>query len=134
MSNSPGDAKERVLFEGQRIVIVANIVGAALLFVFLQSIWLQAGATALKKGVLWGIVAFAIGATVAMLGYVARHWALQKNKAGAGLIDQIANLWIPVVAVVCFMLGLMAPVIGGFDSVNSSFERPGLLKEVPRRR
>ncbi len=132
MSNSPGDAKERVLFEGQRIVIVANIVGAALLFVFLQSIWLQAGATALKKGVLWGILAFAIGATVAMLGYVARYWVLQKNKAGA--ISQIAHVWIPVVAVVCFMLGLIAPVIGGFDSVNTSFERPGLLKEIPRRR
>ena len=55
MSNSPSDAKERVLFEGQRVTIIANAAGALALLAFLQSIWMQAGAVSLKRAVLWGI-------------------------------------------------------------------------------
>ena len=132
MSNSPGDAKERVLFEGQRVTIIANAAGALALLVFLQSVWLSAGAVSLKRFVLYGIAAFAIGAGVALLGYVARYWALSKNQLNAGLFYQIAHLWIPLVAVVCFVLGLILPVIGGLDSVGSQTDRPA--QTAPKRR
>lgn len=132
MSNSPGDAKERVLFEGQRVTIIANAAGALALLVFLQSVWLSAGAVSLKRFVLYGIAAFAIGAGVALLGYVARYWALSKNQLNAGLFYQIAHLWIPLVAVVCFVLGLILPVLGGLDSVGSQPDRP--TQTVPKRR
>jgi hypothetical protein len=132
MSNSPGDVKERVLFEGQRVTIIANAAGALALLVFLQSVWLSAGAVSLKRAVLYGIAAFAVGAGVALLGYVARYWALSKNKINAGAFYQIAHLWIPLVAVVCFVLGLILPVIGGLDSVGSQPDRP--TQTVPKRR
>jgi predicted cobalt transporter CbtA len=134
MSDPQADAKQRLVFESQRVYIVANIAGAAMLFIFLQTIWLHGGATSLKKGVLWGIIAFAVGVGVAMLGYVARHWALRKNQLNAGLFHQIAHTVIPIIAIVCFVIGLLAPVIGGFDSLNSPNERPGLLKEFPKKR
>ena len=132
MSNSPGDAKERVLFEGQRVTIIANAAGALALLVFLQSVWLSAGAVSLKRFVLYGIAAFAVGAGIALLGYVARYWALSKNQLNAGVFYQIAHLWIPLVAVVCFVLGLILPVVGGLDSVGSQQERP--TQTVPKRR
>jgi hypothetical protein len=132
MSNSPSDAKERVLFEGQRVTIIANAAGALALLAFLQSIWMQAGAISLKRAVLWGIAAFAIGAGVALVGYVARYWALSKNQVTTGLYYQIAHLWIPLVAVVCFVLGLIIPVAGGLDSVGGQQERP--TQTVPKRR
>jgi hypothetical protein len=132
MSNSPGDVKERVLFEGQRVTIIANAAGALALLVFLQSVWLSAGAVSLKRAVLYGIAAFAVGAGVALLGYVARYWALSRNQINAGAFYQIAHLWIPLVAVVCFVLGLILPVIGGLDSVGSQPDRP--TQTVPKRR
>jgi hypothetical protein len=132
MTNSPSDAKERVLFEGQRVTIIANAAGALALLVFLQSVWLSAGAVSLKRFVLYGIAAFAIGAGVALLGYVALYWALSKNQINAGAFYQIAHLWIPLVAVVCFVLGLILPVVGGLDSVGSQTERP--TQTVPKRR
>jgi hypothetical protein len=132
MSNSPGDAKERVLFEGQRVTIIANAVGALALLVFLQSVWFMAGAVSLKRFVLYGIAAFAVGAGVALFGYVARYWALSKNQINAGVFYQIAHLWIPLAAVVCFVLGLILPVVGGLDSLGSQPERP--TQSVPKRR
>jgi hypothetical protein len=132
MSNSPGDAKERVLFEGQRVTIIANAAGALALLVFLQSVWLSAGAVSLKRFALYGIAAFAVGAGVALLGYVARYWALSKNQLNAGLFYQIAHLWIPLLAVVCFVLGVILPVIGGLDSLGSQPDRP--TQTVPKRR
>ena len=74
MADSPGDARERVLFEGQRVFIILNAAGALALLVFLNAIWLQAGAVSLKRFVLYGIAAFAAGVGVAMLGYVVRYW------------------------------------------------------------
>src|SRR5262245_21631359 len=111
MADSPGDARERVLFEGQRVFIILNAAGALALLVFLHSIWLQAGAVSLKRFVLYGIAAFAAGVGVAMLGYIVRYWS-----RGAGLFHQIANLWIPLIAVVCFVAGLVLPVYGGLDT------------------
>jgi len=130
MTNSPDDAKERVLFEGQRAYIIANAAGAIALLVFLQTIWLQAGGVSLKRGVLYGIAAFAAGVAVAMLGYVARYRASSKN---AGLVYQIAHLWIPLVAVACFVAGMILPVLGGLDSLGSSQpERP--TQAIPKKR
>src|SRR5262245_42262919 len=107
MNGSPGDARERVLFEGQRVTIIANAVGALALLAFLRGIWMLAGAGSMKRYVLYGIAAFAIGVGVALLGYVARYWALSKNQANAGRFYQIAHLWIPLVTVACFVLGLI---------------------------
>ena len=130
MANSPDDARERVLFEGQRGIIIANAAGALALLVFLQTVWLSAGSLSLKRFVLYGIAAFAAGVGIALMGYVARYWALSKNQANAGRIHQIAHLWIPLVAVACFVLGLVLPVVGGLDSLPP--ERPG--QAVPKRR
>jgi hypothetical protein len=128
MADSPGDAKERVLFEGQRVTIILNAAGALALLVFLHAIWLSAGGVSLKRYVLYGIAAFAAGVGVALLGYVARYWALSRNRS-AGLVHQIAHVWIPVVAIACFVAGLVLPVVGGLDSLGS---QPG--QAVPKRR
>jgi hypothetical protein len=111
MADSPGD-KERVLFEGQRVFIILNAAGAIALLVFLNAIWPQAGAVTLKRFVLYGIAAFAAGVGIAMLGYVVRYWS-----KGAGLFHQIANLWIPLIAVACFVAGMALPVYGGLDTL-----------------
>jgi len=125
MADSPGDARERVLFEGQRVFIILNAAGAIALLVFLNAIWPQAGAVTLKRFVLYGIAAFAAGVGLAMLGYVVRYWS-----KGAGLFHQIANLWIPLLAVACFVAGLILPVYGALDSLPP--ERPG--QAVPKKR
>ena len=131
MADSPGDARERVLFEGQRVIIIANAAGAIALLVFLNAIWLQAGAVPLKRYVLYGIAAFAAGVGVALVGYVARYWALSKNR-NAGLIHQVAHVWIPLIAIACFVAGLILPVVGGLDSLGSQQERP--TQTVPKKR
>ena len=131
MANSPGDAKERVLFEGQRVTIIVNAAGALALLVFLHAIWLQAGAVSLKRFVLYGIAAFAAGVGVALLGYVIRYWVLSRNK-NSGLIHQIAHISIPVLAVACFVAGLVLPVVGGLDSLGGQQERP--TQTVPKKR
>jgi len=99
--------------------------------VFLQTIWLQAGAVPLKRYVLYGIAAFAAGVGVALVGYVARCWALSRNQ-NAGLIHQIAHVWIPVVAIACFVAGLVLPVVGGLDSLGGQQERP--TQAIPKKR
>jgi hypothetical protein len=131
MTNSPDDAKERVLFEGQRAFIIVNAIGALTLLVFLQAIWLQAGAVSLKRGVLYGIAAFAAGVGVAMVGYFARYWALSKNSS---LIHQIAHLWIPLLVVACFVAGVVFPVLGGLDSLPSGQPTQTIQQGVPKKR
>jgi uncharacterized membrane protein len=113
------DTKERVLLEGQKAYIVVNAVGAVVLLAFLQAIWSTAGGVSLKKGVLCGIVAFAAGIAVALLGYAARHWALRKNQVNSGWVFQIAAIWIPLIVVACFLAGMIFPVVGGFDALNT---------------
>ena len=125
MADSPGDARERVLFEGQRVFIIVNAAGALALLVFLNAIWLQTGAVSLKRFVLYGIAAFAAGVGVAMLGYVVRYWAAGKS---SGLFHQIASLWIPIIAVACFVAGMVLPVIGGLDTLGG---QPGTTQTVP---
>jgi hypothetical protein len=131
MADSPGDARERVLFEGQRVLIIANAAGALALLVCLNAIWPTAGAVPLKRFVLYGIAAFAAGIGIALLGYIARYWALSRGQASAGLFHQIAQLWIPLIAVACFVAGLVLPVIGGLDSLSGQPDRPGTTQGVP---
>ena len=131
MADSPGDAKERVHFEGLRAYIIANAVGAIALLVFLQSIWLAVGAHSLRRFVLYGIATFATGIGIAMLGYIARYLALSRNQANAGLIHQIAHIWIPVLAIACFVAGAVLPVIGGLDSIGSSSQPQPPAQTVP---
>jgi hypothetical protein len=128
MADSPGDARERVLFEGQRVLIIANAAGALALLVCLNAIWPTAGAVPLKRFVLYGIAAFAAGVGIAMLGYVVRYWALSRGQ-GAGLFHQIAQLWIPLIAVACFVAGLVLPVIGGLDTLGA--QPPATTQGVP---
>jgi predicted cobalt transporter CbtA len=113
------DAKDRVLLEGQKACILISAAGAVALFALLQAVWTSGGALSLKKGILWGIVAFAFGIAVPMLGYLARHWAIRKNQTNSGLFFKLVHIWIPLVTVGCILLGLVFPVIGGFDSLNS---------------
>jgi hypothetical protein len=117
------EAKERLILEGQKAYIAINAAGAATLLAFLQAIWPQAGAASLKKAVLYGIAAFAIGVAVAMLSYLARHWALRKHQFNAGIFYRIAYDCIPPIAILCFLLGLIIPVIGGLDSLGGQTDR-----------
>lgn len=115
MDDSLRDVKERVLFEGQKAYIVINAVGAIVLLVFLQAIWSSPGALLLKKGVLWGIVAFAVGVAVATLGYAVRHWSLRRS--GSRLIAPLVHMVIPLLVVASFLTGVILPVMGGLDSL-----------------
>jgi len=118
MDDSLRDVKERVLFEGQKAYIVINALGAIVLLVFLQAIWSSPGALALKKGVLSGIVAFAVGVAVATLGYAVRHWSLRRS--GSRLIGALVHMVMPLLVVGSFLTGVMLPVLGGFDSLPAS--------------
>jgi len=129
MPDLPGDARERVLFEGQRVFIIVNAAGALALLLFLNAIWLQAGQVTLKRFVLYGIAAFAAGVGVAMLGYVVRYWS-----RGAGLFAQIAHVWIPLIAVACFVAGLALPVFGGLGSLGGQGDRTGQTQTFQKKR
>jgi len=113
MDDSPSDVKERVMSESQKAYIAINAVGAIVLLVFLQAIWASPGALALKKGVLYGIVAFAVGVAVATLGYAVRNWSLR----GSRLIGPLLHTLIPLLVVASFLTGVILPVLGGFDSL-----------------
>lgn len=131
--------KERVLLEGQKAYIVINAAGAAALLAFLQAIWSSAGAMPLKRGVLYGIATFAAGVGIATFGYVAHHWALRRNQIRSGLIFQMAHVWIPFIAIACFVAGLLLPVKGGFDTLNppqvtSPGQAKGALPEPAKKR
>lgn len=121
MDNSLSDVEERVMFEGQKAYIIVNAIGAVVLLVFLQAIWANPGALLLKKGVLWGIVAFGAGVAIATLGYAVRLWSLRRS--GPRFIAPVVSLvngLIPVLVVGSFLAGVMLPVRGGFDSLPPS--------------
>src|SRR5215510_12712174 len=134
MDNSLSDVEERVMFEGQKAYIIVNAVGAIVLLVFLQAIWSNPGALLLKKGVLWGIVAFGAGVAVATLGYALRLWSLRRS--GPRFIAPVVSLLngaIPLLVVGSFLAGVILPVRGGFDSLPPSpADRAAQAKEAPR--
>ena len=113
--------KDRMLIEGQKTFIIINAIGAMALLAFLSAIWPYGGSTALKKGVLNGIVAFALGVLLAAIGYMMRDWAARMNQSKwpARIFGQV-RMWIPAVVAVCFLAGVILPVIGGHDSLSSS--------------
>ena len=113
--------KDRMLIEGQKTFIIINAVGAMALLAFLSAIWPYGGSTALKKGVLNGIVAFALGVLLAAIGYMMRDWAARMNQSKwPGRIFGHVRMWIPAVVAVCFLAGVILPVIGGHDPLSSS--------------
>jgi hypothetical protein len=113
--------KDRMLIEGQKTFIIINAVGAMALLAFLSAIWPYGGSTALKKGVLNGIVAFALGVLLAAIGYMMRDWAARMNQSKwPGRIFGQVRMWIPAAVAVCFLAGVILPVIGGHDSLSSS--------------
>jgi hypothetical protein len=121
MDNSLSDAEERVMLEGQKAYIIVNAIGAVVLLVFLQAIWPNPGALLLKKGVLWGIVAFGAGVAIATLGYSVRLWSLRRS--GPRFIAPVVSLvngMIPLLVVGSFVAGVILPVKGGFDSLPPS--------------
>jgi hypothetical protein len=134
MDNTLSDVEERVMFEGQKAYIIVNAVGAVVLLVFLQAIWPSPGALLLKKGVLWGIVAFGAGVAVATLGYAVRLWSLRRS--GPRFIAPVVKLvngMIPLLVVASFVAGVILPVRGGFDSLPPSpADRAAQAKEAPR--
>lgn len=73
------EAKERFLLEGQKAYIAINAGGAVALLAFLQAIWEKCPDTTLIKGVLYGIIAFAIGVTIAVASFPIRHYALNQQ-------------------------------------------------------
>ena len=113
------DPRDRMLVEGQRAFIIINAVGAMALLAFLAAIWPYGGSTALKKGVLNGIVAFALGVFLATLGYALRDWAARMNGWLGRIFGQI-RMWIPAIVAVCFLAGVILPVMGGHDSLSNS--------------
>jgi hypothetical protein len=127
------DAEERVMFEGQKAYIIVNAIGAVVLLVFLQAIWPNPGALLLKKGVLWGIVAFGVGVAIATLGYTVRLWSLRRS--GPRFIAPVVSLvngMIPLLVVGSFVAGVILPVLGGFDSLPPSPADRTAQKEAPR--
>jgi len=132
MDDSLRDVKERLLFEGQKAYIVVNAVGALALLAFLPAIWPHAGTMSLKKGVLAGILAFALGVVVATAGYAARDWALRRNQLKSGMFFQAVHIWIPAVVAVCFLTGVILPVLGGYDSLPNS--QSAQVRDSGRRR
>src|SRR5215471_20205366 len=128
------DAEERVMFEGQKAYIIVNAIGAVVLLVFLQAIWPNPGALLLKKGVLWGIVAFGAGVAIATLGYSVRLWSLRRS--GPRFIAPVVSLvngMIPLLVVGSFLAGVILPVLGGFDSLPPSpAGRAAQAKEAQR--
>jgi len=123
MDNSLSDVEERVMFEGQKAYIIVNAVGAVVLLVFLQAIWPSPGALLLKKGVLWGIVAFGAGVAVATLGYAVRLWSMRRTPRFIAPVIGLVNGVIPLLVVGSFLAGVMLPVMGGFDSLLTPAER-----------
>ena len=61
--------KDRMLIEGQKTFIIINAIGAMALLAFLSAIWPYGGSTALKKGVLNGILAFSLGVLQVLARY-----------------------------------------------------------------
>src|SRR5215475_12943107 len=100
------DPRDRMLIEGQKAFIIINAVGAMALLAFLAAIWPYGGSTALKKGVLNGITAFALGVFLATLGYALRDWAARIRIFGH------IRMWIPAIVAVCFLAGVILPVMG----------------------
>jgi hypothetical protein len=127
-------AEERVMLEGQKAYIIINAIGAIVLLVFLQAIWSSPGALLLKKGVLWGVVAFGAGVAIATLGYALRLWSLRRS--GPRFIAPVVSLVngaIPLLVVGSFLAGVMLPVLGGFDSLPPSpADRTAQVKDAPR--
>jgi hypothetical protein len=134
VDNSLSDVEERVMFEGQKAYIIVNAIGAVVLLVFLQAIWPSPGALLLKKGVLWGIVAFGAGVAVATLGYAVRLWSLRRS--GPRFIAPVVSLVngvIPLLVVGSFVTGVILPVLGGFDSLPPSpADRSAQVKDAAR--
>jgi hypothetical protein len=126
--------EERVMLEGQKAYIIINAIGAIVLLVFLQAIWPSPGALLLKKGVLWGIVAFGAGVAVATLGYSLRLWSLRRS--GPRFIAPVVSLvngMIPLLVVGSFVAGVILPVLGGFDSLPPSpADRTAQAKDAPK--
>ena len=123
------DPKDRMLIEGQKTFIIINAVGAMALLAFLSAIWPYGGSTALKKGVLNGIVAFALGVLLASLGYAMRDWAARMNQSKwLGRTFGQLRMWIPAVVAVCFLAGVILPVMGGHDALSNSSGQSALRR------
>lgn len=123
------DPRDRMLIEGQKTFIIINAVGAMALLAFLSAIWPYGGSTALKKGVLNGIVAFSLGVLLAALGYMMRDWAARMNPSKwLGRIFGQIRMWLPVIVAVCFLTGVILPVIGGHDSLSNSSGQASLRR------
>jgi hypothetical protein len=121
-----------MLIEGQKTFIIINAIGAMALLAFLSAIWPYGGSTALKKGVLNGIVAFALGVLLAALGYVIRDWAARMSQSKwlgwLGRIFGQIRMWLPAIVAVCFLAGVILPVLGGHDSLSNSSGQASLRR------
>jgi hypothetical protein len=118
-----------MLVEGQKTFIIINAIGAMALLAFLSAIWPYGGSTALKKGVLNGILAFSLGVLLAALGYAMRDWAARMNPSNwmGRILGQI-RMWIPAIVAVCFLAGVILPVLGGHDSLSNSSGQASLRR------
>lgn len=102
------------LGEGQKAFIFINAVGAVVLLAFLQAIWATPGGLGLKKGVLHGIVAFALGVLLAALGPATSR----PSPSRVGRFVQKIRSWFPALVAMCFLAGVILPVLGAYDSLN----------------
>ena len=116
MPDPPGDARERVLFEGQRVFITRQCGGLAPRLRPVQrhrsgrAPCRSANSCAMDRGV----------AGCSSRGDARLRGALLGGGKSSGLFHQIASLWIPLIAVACFVAGPTLPVFGALDRSRRS--------------
>ena len=112
------EAKEAYLREGMRAYIYVNGGGAAALLAFLQAIWDKDAAKPLRIWVVLGIMSLAIGVAIGTLSFLARHLAWVRGASSDEHLEyRVANRWIPIAAVLTFLIGIGLPVLGALIAI-----------------
>lgn len=112
------EAKEAYLREGMRAYIYVNGAGAAALLAFLQAIWDKDAAKPLRIWVVLGVMSLAIGVAIGTLSFLARHIAWVRGASSDEFLAyRVANRWIPIGAVVAFLIGIGLPVFGALRAI-----------------
>ena len=112
------EAKETYIREGAKGLTIINGAGAIALLTFLQAIWDKANVGDLRSYVLLGICFLTVGVSISSLIYLARHIAWVKGHSRSPQFWYFtANRIMPLMAVICFVIGIGVTVYGGFTAI-----------------